>query len=94
MWVIARKPKDAVPEIGKVYEIRHSRKGTFVGKILSVSGNFATVERIEGKIKWASKENRLFNTPCHKNLSIRDSLVYLIEIDSTMEDINVPDQSL
>ena len=78
-WVIAGKSSDAVPEIGTTYNIR-DRKGTFTGQILKVSGNFATVQRIEGDIRWASNENRLFIGSQPDVVSIRDILSYLIEL--------------
>ena len=78
-WVIAGQPDGAVPIVEQVYEIRDRRKGTFVGKIVSVSDNFAEVERIEGKIKWASHQNQIFVGSYPDVVSIRDSLCYLIE---------------
>jgi len=78
-WVISGKPDGELPIIGAVYEIRDSRKGTFTGRIISISGNFADVEVIEGKIHWASTENKIFDSNPDV-VSIRDSLVYLIEI--------------
>ena len=83
-WIIANEKDDAIPEIGKIYEIRHSRKGTFIGKIVSVSGSFAKVEILNGEIKWASKENRIFN-PNPEFVDIKDSLSYLTSYKSEKE---------
>jgi hypothetical protein len=77
-WVIAGKPDDAQPEIGKTYKIRDSRKGIFFGRVLTIHHPFATVEVLKGKIKWLSMENNLFN-PNPETVSIRCSLCYLIE---------------
>ena len=78
-WVIAGKMKGAVPEVGKKYEIRDERKGTFDGVILEVIDSFATVEVVDGKVHWASNERRIFD-PNPETVSIRDTLVYLIEV--------------
>lgn len=67
----------AEPEVGKVYKIDHVRKGTFIGRIIEVTGDFAKVERLAGKVGWVSKENNLFNGPEPEVLSIRDSLCTL-----------------
>ena len=80
-WVIARKPDSAVPAVGRLYEIRDSRKGTFIGRIVDVNGNIARVEVVSGEIHWASRENRIFNaSPDLVNICAR--LVYLIEVDA------------
>jgi hypothetical protein len=80
-WVIAGKDAGAIPEIGKVYEIRDKRKGTFVGRVLSVTDVFARVEVISGEIKWLSMGNKLLN-PNPETVSIRDVLCYLVEIEN------------
>lgn len=77
-WVIAGKPDSAVLEIGTVYDIHDARKGTFTGRVISVHGEFAQVEVLEGKIHWASNENRILNSS-PETVSIRASLVYLTE---------------
>lgn len=82
-WVIAGQPSDTIPTVGQVYEIRDRRMGTFTGRIQSVSSNFARVERISGKIGWASNENRLFVGPYPDTVSIRDTLCYLIEVNES-----------
>jgi hypothetical protein len=79
-WVIAGKSNDAQPKVGKVYEIRDRRKGTFTGRIISIGHPFATVEVLEGEIHWVSNENRMFNAN-PKTVGIRCSLCYLIELD-------------
>ncbi len=78
-WVIAGKPDGELPVIDAVYEIRDSRKGTFTGRIISIRGEFADVEVLNDGIRWASNENRVFNSN-PDTVSILDSLVYLIEI--------------
>lgn len=79
-WVIARQP-NAIPQVGKVYQIRDSRKGTFTGRILSVRGEWASVERLKGDIFWASKERNIFDGPRPDTVDIRAGLVYLIELE-------------
>jgi hypothetical protein len=78
-WVIAGKPNDATPIVGGTYEIRHSRKGTFVGTILDVDGEWAHVNIISGKPKFASLEHKMDYDGV---TSIRAGLVYLIELES------------
>lgn len=77
-WVIAGKSDDAIPEVGKLYEIRDNRKGTFTGKILEVNGNFATVEVVEGEPKFISLDYKLGYNGI---VSIRNVLVYMIELE-------------
>lgn len=78
-WAISA-PYDDIeqqPVAGKVYEIEHSRKGTFLGRVLEVRGNFADVQRLEGRIAWANNANRLFVGPYPEGVGIRDSLCKL-----------------
>lgn len=77
-WKIAEEPDGAVPIVGEVYQIQDVRKGTFIGKIISVSGEFAEVKRIEGTIHWASFTHSVLYGSQPKEVSIRDTLVYLI----------------
>lgn len=46
-------------EIGKEYVIDHSRKGTFIGKILKDNGEWITVEITKGKAHYMSISNNL-----------------------------------
>lgn len=85
-WVIAGKPDNAVPEVDRVYEIRDSRKGIFAGRIIPVSGEWATVERIEGQIHWASVENKVLYGSRPDAVSIRAGLVYTIELQEQPKD--------
>ena len=80
-WVIAGQPDGATPIIGNIYEIRHSRKGTFTGRIMSVDGEWAKVERLEGEIHWASVEYNLLVGSKPEVVSIRACLSYLIELE-------------
>jgi hypothetical protein len=41
-------------EIGKVYEISHQRKGTFIGNIKNLSEEWVTFELIEGDVEYLS----------------------------------------
>ena len=80
-WVIAGLPDDAVPEVNTVYEIRHSRKGTFIGRVTKVNGEFADVDVVVGKPKFMSDSYRL---EYDGQVSIRDSLCYLTRIDNVI----------
>ena len=75
-WVIAGKVKGTLPEIGKTYEIRDVRKGTYTGRIMNVRGEFADVEVTDGLPRFAGFESRL---AYDGELTIRAGLVYLIE---------------
>lgn len=77
-WKIAGEPDGAVPIVGEVYQIQDSRKGTFIGKIISVNGIWADVQRLSGKIKWASTDYQWEQGQYPNEVSIRDTLVYLI----------------
>lgn len=37
------------PQVGKTYCITHSRKGKFTGRVMGVSGEWATVQITDGK---------------------------------------------
>lgn len=84
IWVIARKPPGTVPEVGKVYEVRDSRKGTYTVEITAINGEWATGNVLMGEIHWASKENRLFNSN-PETTTLRAPLVYLIETEQAEE---------
>jgi len=76
-WVIAGQPDGAVPAVGGFYKVIDSRKGTFFGRILSVAGEWAKVEVLQGKIHWLSTENRMFH-PDPQEVNIRVQLVMLV----------------
>lgn len=46
-------------EVGKEYIINHSRKGTFIGKIVKDDGEWLTVEITKGKAHYISVVNNL-----------------------------------
>lgn len=75
-WVIAGKPDGEIPIVRQEYEIRDSRKGTFSGRILSVRESFADVEVTGGTPRFRSVA---YNASYDGVVSIRDTLVYLIE---------------
>lgn len=45
------------PEIGKIYEVNHQRKGKFVVKVLRVSDEWVAGEIIEGKTNAMNEYN-------------------------------------
>ena len=78
-WKIAREPDGSLPEVGKEYEIRHSRKGTFTGRVLGVHDGFAEVEITGGEPRHVSREAAQVDVgDC---ISIRDTLSYLIPVE-------------
>lgn len=46
-------------EVGKEYIVDHSRKGTFIGKVLSDDGEWAKVEIVKGKAHYMSTVNNM-----------------------------------
>lgn len=84
-WVIAGKENGALPEVGRVYEVRSSRKGTFSGRVLEVRDDFADFEVTEGRARFISTENRISDNLREGRgeaqvVTVRDSLVLLIEV--------------
>lgn len=75
-WVIQGKAVDALPVVGQHYEVRHTRKGTFLGLCTSVSGEWAEFEVVQG----VAKAVMCYNVG-HPGDSIdcRSGLCYLIE---------------
>ena len=49
--------EDVRPEIGKTYLIRHSRKGTFTGKILAQDDEFSKILIVDGEAKYLNDDN-------------------------------------
>ncbi len=76
-WVIAGQPKGVLPEIGKVYGVRHSRKGTFQMKVTRVSDEWLTGNIIEGVAKALMSYNV---RDVGEEITIRDSMTYLIPV--------------
>ncbi len=78
-WKILGK-KDGSPEVGKIYEVAHNRKGNFVGEVLEINGEFAKIKVLEGKVGRLSRETRLVDTEI---VSVRDSLSYLVPVEES-----------
>lgn len=76
-WVIAGKPMGTVPEVGKTYEVRHSRKGTLTIKVQALKDEWVTGELISGKERLMSSES----TPKEpgESITLRDVHCYLLE---------------
>jgi hypothetical protein len=92
-WVIHGKGYGAVPEVGKVYQVRHSRKGAFTGRILSVRGEWADVEVVGGKARLTSDTANIIDKLRELRgeaqvVTIRDRLSYLIEIEPDDKDFD------
>lgn len=76
-WVIAGKPPGTLPEIGKVYEVRHSRKGNFVMRATKVSDEWLTGVILDG-VAGAIMEDNVRDEG--EEVSVRNTLCYLNEV--------------
>lgn len=54
----------AMPKVGQIWKIRHSRKGSFTGKILKLSESSCDVEIVEGEATMASSGGNLEQGEC------------------------------
>lgn len=64
-----------VLEKGVIVIIDHSRKGTFIGKVIRDSGDWVTVEIVKGKAHYMSVSNNLMGRGnVGDKLTIRKSL--------------------
>jgi hypothetical protein len=77
-WVIAGEKKGVAPTIGKFYELRHSRKGTFKVQVNEVSGEWATCTIVEGVARAAMSYNVKYEGD---ELQVRDTLSYWIPLE-------------
>jgi hypothetical protein len=77
-WVIAGEAKGALPKVGTVYEVRHSRKGQFALRVTRVDGEWLTGVVVEGAARAALSYNVRGKG---EKITIRDSLTYLIPVD-------------
>lgn len=76
-WVIAGKPDGSLPEVGRVYVVRHERKGTFAGRCESVSGEWLTLTVTEGTARAALSYNVKYEGD---RVTVRDSHTHLAEV--------------
>ncbi len=76
-WAIKGKPEGAVPEVGKLYLVSHSRKGLFRGRLKSVSGVWATFQITEGVAEAILDHNVRYEG---EEVTCRDSLCILGEL--------------
>lgn len=67
-----------MPQVGKTYEIRHSRKGTFIGVVKEISGEWADVEITNGIAKAVMDYNV---REAGETIRVRDSMTYWTELD-------------
>lgn len=70
-WNVTGSEPGTPPEVGTVYNVRHSRKGSFRGRVKSVSGEFANVEILSGHAAALSPDNAKSEGEI---VSVRDSL--------------------
>ena len=78
-WVIAGQGRISPPVVGKLYELRHSRKGTFTVQVKSVNGEWATCTIVEGVAKAIMSYNVKYEG---EEISVRDTLSYWIPLES------------
>lgn len=77
-WIVAGKPNGYLPEVGKLYEIRHSRKGTFTGKLLSIDGEWADIEIVRGVARAIMDYNIKYEG---EKVTIRDVHSFFTEVE-------------
>lgn len=71
-WVVAG---GGTPEVGKEYEVRHSRKGTFRIRVTAIRGEWVDGEVIDGVAKAVMRYNVAEEGD---HITIRDTQSYLI----------------
>lgn len=76
-WVIAGKPNGALPEVGKIYDVRHSRKGNFTLEVTGVDGEWVTGRIVRGV---AGAMMRYNVREAGDEITVRASMTYLIEL--------------
>ena len=77
-WAIAGKPNTAAPTPGQMYEVRHSRKGTFKVRVLAVEGEWARCVILVGVAKAVMQYNVKYE---EDEVTIRDTLSYWIPLE-------------
>ena len=78
-WVIAGQKSTQPPVVGKLYELRHSRKGTLKVQVVSINGEWAVCTIIEGYARAAMSYNMKYEG---EEVSVRDTLSYWIPIEA------------
>ena len=73
-WVIAGE-RNTLPKVGGIYEVRHSRKGTFDLQVTEVNDNWLTGVVVGGVAKAAMSYNVKYEGD---KITIRDTMTYLI----------------
>jgi len=78
-WVIAGQPSDALPIVGQLYDVRHSRKGNFRMRATALHG-----EWLMGVIETGvAKAVMSYNVRGEGDeVTVRDVHSYLIEVPS------------
>jgi hypothetical protein len=59
-------------KLNEIWKIRHSRKGTFVVKVLSIGEEWTDVELINGQVKFLSDYN---SCEVDENMTIRNRFI-------------------
>lgn len=74
-WVIAGQPTGALPVIGGVYDVRHSRKGSFTMRVTDISGEWLSGVIVKGTAKAIMSYN---TREAGESITVRDTHSYLI----------------
>lgn len=75
-WVIAGKPKGALPEVGHVYNVAHSRKGNLTIRVTRVNGEWLTGILLSDVAKAVLRYNVRYQGD---EITVRDVHSYLVE---------------
>jgi hypothetical protein len=63
-------------KVNEIWKIRHSRKGTFVVKVLSIGEEWTDVELINGQVNFLSDYN---SCEVGESMTIRNSFITPLE---------------
>jgi hypothetical protein len=77
--VIAGEPDGTLPEIGAVYDVRHSRKGSFRARVEAVRGEWIDLTVVEGTARAIMSYNVAYEGD---HVTVRDSHTYLTKVPS------------
>lgn len=72
--------QEKIMETGKVYNIDHTRKGQFIGRIVSQDDEWCDVEILEGEATYTSKDTD--NAVRGEVITVRKSLMYCTPVNA------------
>lgn len=76
-WRVAGRPNGEAPEVGKTYEVRHSRKGAFSIRVTDVSALWCTGVIVDGVASAVMSCNVRYKG---ENITVRDIHSYFIPL--------------